>query len=562
MVSVSRSAHVDTFCRENLPPRDEWPVLEFTLPQLHYGDRINAAVELIDQAVVEFGAEKPCLLTPDGEVWSFADVQRRSNQIAQVLTEDLGLVSGNRVLLRSPNKPWLVVSWLGVLKAGCVAVTTMHVLHAREIAKLITLTRPAAGISDHRFMDDLRIASNGGMPLLTLGDASAHDLAIRSEAKSGRFEAVDTAAEDVAILAPTSGTTGTPKITMHFHRDILAAADTFARQVLKPTSEDIFSGSPPLAFTFGLGGLLIFPLRFGASSLLVERASPVELAELCHRHGVTVLFSAPTAYRAIVRKGKASLLRGVRLAVSSGEHLAADDWNEIHQATGLKLINALGSTEMLHAYVAAVGDAVHQGATGLAILGFRTKVLDESGNETRPNEVGRLAVIGPTGCRYLYGVGQKEHVRSGWNLTDDRFRRDDDGYLWYEGRVDGMIVSSGYNISALEVESALAAHPEVLECAVVGKPDTERGSVVCAFVVLRDGVAPNEVKRKELQTFIKGAIAPYKYPRELIFVSKLPRNASGKLQHYRLRHEGRMGSEIVGHAASSISGRKFLGSGA
>lgn len=534
-MELSPSAHVDTFTRDNLPPRELWPTMEFTLPELQYPQRLNAAQVLIDQAVENFGADRPALLAPDGSQLSYGQLQRRANQVAQVLVEDFGLLPGNRVMLRGPNNAWLVASWLGVLKAGGVVVTTMAALRAKEIAKLAELTRPALMLSDYRFIDDAQEASAGQYPVVGFGGSAQEDLAVRTAAKSGLFTAVDTAADDVALLGPTSGTTGVPKITMHFHRDILANADTFSRHILQPTQDDVFAGSPPLAFTFGLGGLVVFPLRVGASTLLLERATPVELAEAAHAAKASILFTAPTAYRAILKNGKGDLLKGLRVAVSAGEHLPAETWQQVKDSTGLELINGIGSTELLHVFVSASGDDIKPGTTGKAIPGYRATVLDFDGNEAAPNEPGRLAVIGPTGCRYLNDERQHNYVSDGWNITGDIFYQDEDGYFVYQARSDNMIVSSGYNIGGPEVEQALDQHPDVLENAVVARPDPNRGSIVCAFVVLVEGVEGNEAKIKELQDFVKATIAPYKYPREIRFVTELPRNPSGKLQHFKLR---------------------------
>lgn len=534
-MELSRSAHEDSFARDHLPPSEQWPTMEFSLPELQYPERLNAAEVLIDQAVARFGAERPALLAPDGSRLSYGQLQHRANQVTQVLVEDLGVVPGNRVMLRGPNNAWLVACWLGVLKAGGVVVTTMAALRSREIGQLADLTRPSVMLVDHRFAADAQQASAGAYPVISFGGDDAGDLARLAAAKSGEFTAVDTAADDVALLGPTSGTTGVPKITMHFHRDILANADTFARHILKPTADDVFAGSPPLAFTFGLGGLLVFPFRFGASSLLTERATPVELAEQSHAAGATILFTAPTAYRAILKHGKGDLLASLRVAVSAGEHLPAETWDQVKEETGLELVNGIGSTEMLHVFISAAGKDIKPGATGVAIPGFRATVLDEEGNELGPNQPGRLAVIGPTGCRYMDDERQLNYVCNGWNVTGDVFYRDEDGYFHYQARSDNMIVSSGYNIGAPEVESALDQHPDVLENAVVARPDPNRGSIVCAFVVLVEGAEASEAKVKELQDFVKATIAPYKYPREIRFVNELPRNPSGKLQHFKLR---------------------------
>ncbi|TLM86279.1 2-aminobenzoate-CoA ligase [Pseudarthrobacter sp. NamE2] len=534
-MSMTQSAHVDTFTRDHLPPANTWPALEFSLPELQYPERLNAAAVLIDNAVAEHGPDRPALRTPDGRAWSYGELQQRANQVAQVLTDDLGVVPGNRVLLRGPNNPWLVAAWLGVLKAGGVVVTTMPMLRSSEIATLIHLTKPVVAISDHRCLDELKEAAPDALTVLAYGGADNGDLTNRCAEKSGKFTTVDTAADDVALLGPTSGTTGKPKVTMHFHRDVLANADTFARHILQPTAEDVFAGSPPLAFTFGLGGLVVFPLRFGASSLLTEKAGPVELAQYAAKAGATILFTAPTAYRAILKENRGDLLRGLRVAVSAGEHLSKETWVAVREATGLRLVNGIGATEMLHVFISAAGYDIRPGTTGRAVPGYRATILDEDGNDLGPGHTGRLAVIGPTGCRYLDDPRQSTYVVHGWNVTGDTFSMDEDGYFTYQARSDDMIVSSGYNIGAPEVEAAIDQHPDVVENAVIGRSDPERGTVVCAFVVLREGVVGDAAKRKEIQDFVKATIAPYKYPRDVRFVTELPRNPSGKLQHFKLR---------------------------
>jgi 2-aminobenzoate-CoA ligase len=537
-MELSPSAHEDTFTRDSLPPADLWPTMEFTLPELQFPDRLNAGSWLLDETVARLGPDRPALRTPQGAVWTYGDVLRTANQVAQVLTEDLALVPGQRVLLRSPNNPWVVACWFGVLKAGGVVVTTMAALRAMEITPLVSAARPVVAITDHRYAADLlevRDASAPDLVVLEFGGDGEADLVARCAAKSGEFTAVETAADDVALLGPTSGTTGVPKLTMHFHRDIAAIAETFGRHLVRLEPDDVVACTAPLAFTFGLGALVVFPFRAGASALLTEKATPAELAQLVHDHGVTALFTAPTAYRAIVVDGHVGLIAGVRTAVSAGEHLHQDTWEAIRAATGLRIIDGIGSTEMLHVFVSARDDDIRPGATGKAVPGFRATILDEQGRELGPGESGRLGIIGPTGCRYLNDERQRAYVCEGWNVTGDTFTRDEDGYFYYQARSDNMIVSSGYNIGGPEVEAAVDQHPDVVECAVVGRPDPDRGTVVCAFVVLRQGVVGDDAKRREIQDFVKSRIAPYKYPRDVRFVDSLPRNPSGKLQHFKLR---------------------------
>lgn len=530
--ALSATAHLDTFCRDNLPPRAQWPNFEFTLPELRYPQRLNCATALLDDKVRKFGADRPCLMSAT-ESWSYGDLLRRSNQVAQVLTEDLGLVPGGRVLLRGPNNPWLVACWFGVLKAGGVAVTTVSLLRSVELRKLIDLTRSTIALCDHRITDDLLQAADG-VTIVLYGGGESDDLVVRATSKSGEFTNVDTAADDVALLAPTSGTTGASKATMQFHRDILAAADTFSRHVLRPTPDDVFTGTPPLAFTFGLGGLVIFPLHVGASTLLLEKATPDELAAAIREYGATILFTAPTAYRALLRSDSIDVLSGLRRCVSAGEHLPESVWREVYERSGIRIIDGIGATEMMHVFISAEGTAIRPGATGRVVPGFRASVVDEHGRPVPSGTPGRLAVIGPTGCRYLNDPRQAEYVQNGWNITGDTYVRDEDGYFWYQARDDGMIVSSGYNIAGPEVECALQQHPDVAECAVIGIPDPDRGAIVHAAVVLRPGVVGDDAKALDLKNYVKQVLAPYKYPRSIEFRTTLPHTTTGKLQRNKL----------------------------
>jgi 2-aminobenzoate-CoA ligase len=532
---LTPSAHVDTFCRDHLPPADQWPELEFTLPELAYPDRLNCADALLGGTISRLGPDRPALLPQDPAepAWSYGDLSRTANQIAHVLTDDLGLVPGNRVLLRGPNNPWLVACWFGVVLAGGVAVATMPLLRSAELATIGEIAQVQLALCDERFTSELE----AGLPelrMLTYGDSG--ELAGLAAAKPVSFEPVPTAADDVAVIAFTSGTTGRPKAAMHFHRDVLAVADTFSAHVLKPVAADIFTGTPPLAFSFGLGALLIFPIRVGAATLLIERASPAELADHIAARGVTVLSTAPTAFRAMLAAGKADQLRGLRRPVSAGETLPGSVWQAFYDATGVKIIDGIGSTEMLHIFIAAADDQIRPGSTGLPVPGYRAAILDDSGAPVPDGQPGRLAVKGPTGCTYLADDRQRSYVSNGWNFTGDTYVRDADGYFWYQARSDDMIVSAGYNIAGPEVEEVLLAHPAVAECGVVGVPDETRGQLVKAFVVLAPGVSGSQELAVELQELVKSKIAPYKYPRAIEFVPALPRTNTGKLQRFKLRN--------------------------
>jgi len=529
--TLSPSAHVDTFCRDNLPPTDLWPDLVFDIDDVAYPDRLNCSVELLDKVIDQLGADRPCLLSPAGERLSYGEVLATVNQVGQVLTDDLGIVPGNRILLRAPNNPWLVICWLATLRVGAVAVTTMPLLRPGELTTVAEIARVDLALCDPRFADDLAKADLGGAPTV-----SVDELQRQAAGKPTAGPApVDTAADDVALLAFTSGTTGRPKATMHFHRDVLANADTFGKHVVKIQPDDVVTGTPPLAFTFGLGGLVVFPMRVGAAALLIERATPAELAEHIGTYGATVCFTAPTAYKAMLSGGSVTHLRGLRRAVSAGEHLPQSTWEQFREATGVRLIDGIGSTEMLHVFVSAADDDIRPGSTGFAVPGYRATILDDEGQPAAPGTPGRLAVKGPTGCRYLADPRQRNYVQNGWNLTGDVFTQDDDGYFYYVARGDDMIVSSGYNIGGPEVEEALVAHPAVAECAVVGAPDDARGQLVKAYVVLAPGFTGTDELVTELQNFVKQTIAPYKYPRAIEFLTDLPRTTTGKLQRFRLR---------------------------
>jgi len=439
-----------------------------------------------------------------------------------------------------------VACWFGVLLAGGVVVATMPLLRAAELATICDIAQVSLALCDDRFTGELAAAGVPGLRIVPfregppprggeVNEAPGDSLNQLMSRKPGTFDHVETAADDVAIIAFTSGTTGRPKAAMHFHRDILAIADTFSRHVLKPVPDDVFTGTPPLAFTFGLGAIVIFPIRAGASALLIERATPAELADIIADRGVTVVSTAPTAYRAMLAAGKAEQLKGLRRPVSAGETLPASVWHAFHDATGVKIIDGIGSTELLHIFISAADEQIRPGATGLPVPGYRAQVVNGGGQPVPDGMPGRLAVKGPTGCRYLADDRQKNYVSGGWNFTGDTYVRDADGYFWYQARSDDMIVSSGYNIAGPEVEDVLLTHPDVTECGVVGVPDEGRGQIVKAFVVLADGVPAGPEKAAELQDLVKSKIAPYKYPRAVEFLPSLPRTNTGKLQRYKLR---------------------------
>ncbi len=555
-VSQMPTAHVDTFAREHLPPIELWPVMKaIGIPDLDYPTRLNAAVELLDRHVESGSGARPCLRT-DKEVWSYRKLFEYSNRIANLLVSR-GLVPGERVLLRDANSPMLAACWFAVIKAGGIAVTTMSQIRAQELVAIANKARIKYALCEQGLAGEL-IRAQSLAPVLeeviifegsSRGNSSSEsnsetpddaDLPTLLHGYSADFANVDTSQDDAALIAFSSGTTGEPKATVHFHRDLLAVCDTFSKYVLKPGAEDIFCGSPPLAFTFGLGGLLLFPMRVGASSLLLPKVTGEGLLAAIERHQCTICFTAPTLYRSMLDFVPRFDIASLKKCVSAGERLPLAVFEAWRTATGLQIIDGIGSTEMLHIFISATGDEIRPGATGKAVPGYEAMVVDESGRPVPANTSGRLAVRGPTGCRYLNGPGfQGNYVKDGWNITGDTYRVDDDGYFWYEGRTDDMIVSAGYKIAAVEIEAALLEHPKVMECAVIGAPSEERGEIVKAFVVLNDGRLADDLLRRELQDFVKSQIAPYKYPRAIEFVSELPHSSTGKLQRARLREQER-----------------------
>jgi len=538
---MTHTAHVDTFAHDNLPPREAWPDLIFELAALQYPPRLNCATWLLDRALERGWGGRTAIVAPGGLRWTYAELLERANRIARVLVEDLGVVPGNRVLLRAPNTPLHAAAWFAAMKAGAIAVGTMPLLRAKELTDIVTKAQVSHALCDARLASELD-AARAQCPSLTtvatIGGDAADRLERRMAAKAPSFSNVDTSAEDTALIAFTSGTTGKPKGTMHFHRDVIAACDCWPRSTLRATADDIFTGSPPLAFTFGLGGLLLFPLSIGAATLLIEHPTPDELLPAIAAHRVSVLFTAPTSYRAMAAEAKRHDLSWLRKCVSAGEALPAATRELWKDATGIEIIDGIGATEMLHIFISHDEAHAKPGATGRPVPGYRACVMDEAGQPLPAGSVGKLAVKGPTGCRYLADERQSQYVRGGWNYTGDAYLIDADGDFIYQARADDMIISAGYNIAGPEVEDALLTHPAVAECGVIGVADEQRGQIVKAFIVLKAGFDGDAAMTRALQDHVKAAIAPYKYPRAVQYLSALPRTETGKLQRFKLRQIG------------------------
>jgi 2-aminobenzoate-CoA ligase len=532
------SAHVDTFTRDNLPPEKQWP--DFLLNGFDYPEYLNAGVELTDR-MVEKGFGDHTALIGNGRRRTYKELADWTSRIAHALVENYGLKPGNRVLIRSANNPAMVACWLAATKAGAVVVNTMPMLRAGELAKIVDKAEIALALCDTRLMDEMVACAKESRFLkkvIGFDGTANHDAELDRVAlgKSVRFNAVQTGRDDVALLGFTSGTTGVPKATMHFHRDLLIIADGYAKEVLGVTPDDIFVGSPPLAFTFGLGGLAIFPLRFGAAATLLESATPPNMIAIIETYKATISFTAPTAYRAMMKAmDEGADLSSLRVAVSAGETLPPPVFEEWEQKTGKPILDGIGATEMLHIFISNRFGDRKPGSTGKPVGGYEARVVDEEMQEVPRGTVGRLAVRGPTGCRYMADDRQRNYVRDGWNLTGDSFVQDEDGFFHFAARSDDMIVSAGYNIAGPEVEAALIAHPDVAECAVIGAPDVERGQIVEAHVVLVTGAVGDALMIRRLQDHVKATIAPYKYPRSVKFIDALPKTQTGKIQRFRLR---------------------------
>ena len=537
---LTPSAHSDTFARDNLPPFADWP--DLLLDGFDYPARLNAAFELTD-AMVARGFGDHTALIGNGRRRTYKELTDWTNRLAHALVEDLDVQPGNRVLIRSSNNPAMVACWLAATKAGAVVINTMPMLRAGELAKYVETAQITHALCDTRLMDEMiACAKSNDLLQYVVGfdGTSNHDAELDRLAleKPVRFSSVATAQDDVALIGFTSGSTGQPKATMHFHRDLLIIADSYAKDVLDVQDDDVFVGSPPLAFTFGLGGLAIFPLRNGAAATLLENATPPNMVEIIEKYKATVCFTAPTAYRAMMRAmDEGADLSSLRAAVSAGETLPGPVYDEWKAKTGKPMLDGIGATEMLHIFISNRFEDHRPACTGKPVAGYEAKVVGPDGEDLPPGEIGRLAVRGPTGCRYLHGTRQDDYVQNGWNISGDAFIMDDRGYFHFAARNDDMIVSSGYNIAGPEVEAALLAHDAVAECAVIGLPDPQRGSIVEAHVVLSGDAVPSEAMIKDLQDHVKAIIAPYKYPRSVVFATALPKTESGKIQRFRLRSE-------------------------
>jgi len=536
---LDESTYADSFARDGLPPKELWPIIDSAaLAALAYPKRMNAAAELLDRAVASGLGSRSCIRSPQG-TWSYAELLERANRIAGVLTNEMGLVPGNRVLLRAPNNTMLAACWFGVLKAGGIAVTTMPLLRSRELAHICNKAQVQFALCDARLAEELRAAEPACSSLKQVrcfnhDGADELDSLMREQAET--FENFIPSHDDVALIAFTSGTTGPAKATLHFHRDLLVICDCYPKAVLGSTPDDIFAGSAPLGFTYGLGSLLLFPMRRGSSTVLLEQCTPEILLQTVQEFRVSTTLVGPTMYRGMAPHVPRFDVGSLHTCCSAGEHLPVAVFDDWFSRTGIRILDFMGSTEMLHAFIGVPRDSIRPGSTGTALPGYQAIVVDDAVKPVASGTVGRLAVRGPIGCRYLNDPErQKAYVREGWNLTGDAFHADADGFLWYHSRTDDMIISSGYNISGQEIEEILLEHPSVSECAVVGVPDQARGQIAKAFIVLRRHEDASDDLSQAIQEFVKKSIAPYKYPRAIEFVTALPKTETGKVQRAALR---------------------------
>ena len=522
----------DNFAHEHLPDVDLLPDYIFNdLPQFQHPEMLNCVDKLLDNHISEGRGNSICIRTFE-TTWTYRDLYEKANQIASVLVDDLGLQSGNRVLIRSTNNPMMVACWFAIVKAGGIVVATMPLLRSKELTTIIDCAEISHALCEKGLQDEMDLVNSTFLKQTCFYD----ELEILAQSKPKSFVNYHSKSDLIALIGFTSGTTGLPKMTSHFHKDILNICEAFPKFSLQPTADDIFTGSPPLGFTFGLGGLVLFPMYFGASTFLIEKPTPDMLLQAIQEHHITICFTAPTAWRVITSKVKEFDVSSLRKCVSAGETLSLQIWQDWYDATGLKIINGIGATEMLHIFISCTTENMKPGATGLAITGYEARIIDKNGTQVPTNEPGRLAVRGVTGCKYLNRTEkQKLYVENGWNITGDIFRQDQDGYFWFVARGDDMIISSGYNIAAIEVESVLLTHDDILECAVVGLPDEERGMLVCAYIVLKEKDKATENMKNHIQNWFKEIAAPYKYPRVICFTDALPKTETGKIQRFKLK---------------------------
>ena len=523
----------DNFAHEHLPSTDLQPDYVFLdLPQFNRPEMLNCVDKLLDNHIKEGRGNIPCIRTFD-TTWTYNDLHVKANQIAHVLVDDLGLVSGNRVLIRSANNPMMVACWFAIVKAGGIVVATMPLLRSKELTTIINCAEISHVLCDNTLQEDMNLVQSDFLKRTSFYD----ELENLMQSKSKVFDNYHSKSDSIALIGFTSGTTGLPKMTSHYHKDILNICEAFPPFSLQITQKDIFTGSPPLGFTFGLGGLVLFPMYFGASTFLIEKPTPEMLLQAIQEHKITICFTAPTAWRVITSKVTDFDISSLRKCVSAGETLPLKVWQDWYEATGLKIIDGIGATEMLHIFISSNEKNMKPGATGVAITGYEAQIIDSNGNEVPKNDPGRLVVRGITGCKYLNRTEkQKEYVEMGWNVTGDIFRQDEDGYFWFVARGDDMIISSGYNIAAIEVESVLLTHKDILECAVVGLPDEERGMLVCAHIVLKEKRKATDNMRNNIQHWFKEVAAPYKYPRVIYFTDALPKTETGKIQRFKLKN--------------------------
>ena len=537
------SVQTDRFVLDRLPPADQRAVMRYELPEL----RIQAQANLVDvllNNIAARGLSNRPFLRSDKLVLTYAEAENRINRVAQVLTEEFGLLPGNRVLLRGGNSIGMALAWLGAVKAGLIAVATMPLLRAKELGEIVEKSQVTLALCDASLLEELKLAQTQSGTLKHLiafnlqgaSDKKADSLDDLCALKSGQFASCPTSADDIAMMAFTSGTTGTPKAAVHSHRDVLAACEAWPRHILRATPEDIIVGSPPLAFTFGLGGMLLFPMRAGASVYFPSIAyTPEAMVRLMNDVKATICYTAPTFYRQMAAFAKQLGMPTLRICVSAGEALPDATRQLWKDASGIDMIDGIGATEMFHIFISTVPGDVRRGAIGKVVPGYTARVVDDNGEEVARGTIGRLAVQGPTGCKYLDDARQARYVVNGWNYPGDAFLQDADGYFFYQARDDDMIITSGYNVGGPEVEDALLKHAAVAECGVIGLPDEERGMIVKAIVVLKPGHDGNACLVKALQDHVKATLAPFKYPRKIEFIEKLPRTETGKLQRFKLR---------------------------
>ncbi len=533
------------------PPRELWPRFGLDFPEAReWPAKLNIAEVLVDDNLKR--GDKPAILYEDRQI-KYRELQLMINKFGNAL-KVLDVKPYDRVMLRLPNIPEFIVSSLAVQKLGAVSVPTFTLLKAKELSYIASDCEAKVLITTPSLLEDVEKAKGELKTIrhIVLADAKpseveapyiAFDYLMDDFKEATGLEPVRVDQDEVTLLLYTSGTTGPPKGCIHTHRHYLAVADCYAKNVLQAREDDVWGGPPTMAFAYGHTGLICNPLRHGATTSLVGsgRFEPASMFQLIEKHGISVFYGVPTAYRTMValkhERGKYDF-SSLRVCVTAGEPCPPSLYYTIKEFFGCEVLEHMGCTELFNGFISTRFGQVKPGSMGLAVPGYDVRILGDDGNEVKTGEVGHLAVAGPIGIRYWkLPEKQAESVRNGWNHTGDMAYKDEEGFFWFASRSDDIIKTAAYRVSPHEVEEALIKHGAVAEAGVIGVPDLERGQIIKAFIVLKPDHKPSSRLEEELRVFVKDQIAPYKAPKEVEFVKELPKTETGKIRRAELKRK-------------------------